>query len=206
MTVKKRMTSREKLRSMIEDAESGSALKDELVTVQHILTKPRAQGLPQLLRFLKPNLHNETKCIIGWILESIKDERIIRPMMRALKAPENVSRSSYFLWPLTKYDCTKHLWFFANFITKLEEPNEGMMVAIMIVRAMKGPFDPVIARKSIRALLVEVKTPMSAEWKEQTEALRMEAADHIMAIYFNEMGKQFWKERKGSLPISETAS
>jgi hypothetical protein len=194
------------MREMIKESEPGSALRTELEAVQQCLEKPKHQAVTALLKLLKPALHNETKWFIAKVLESIKDERIIRPMMQALQAPENANRSSYFLWPLIKYDCTKYLWFFVNFITKLEKPDEGMMVAIMVIRAMKGPFDPVVARKCIRALLAEVKTPMTVGWKEQTEALRLEAADHIMAKYFNEMGKQFWKERKGSLPISETAS
>ena len=78
-----------------------------------------------------------------------------------------------------------------------------MIVAVMVIRAMKGPFDPVMARKSIRALLAEISMPMTAEWKEQTEALRLEAADYIMAKYFNGMSKQYWQERKGSITISK---
>lgn len=79
-----------------------------------------------------------------------------------------------------------------------------MMVAIMIIKSMKGPFDPVIARKCIRILLAEVKAPMAAEWKEQTEAFRLEAADYIMAKYFNSVSKQFWQPRNDSVPISKT--
>lgn len=85
------------MRSMIAEAEPGSILHTELVTVRDILSKPKEKALPQLLRFLKPSLHPETKWMIGWTLETVKDERIIRPMIRALQAPENANRSNYFL-------------------------------------------------------------------------------------------------------------
>lgn len=97
MMGKKRITRRQRLRTLIEEAAPGSTLKYELVAVQNILAKPKEQALTQLLRFLKPSLHNETKWIIGWTLEIVNDERIIRPMIRALQAPENTSRTSYFL-------------------------------------------------------------------------------------------------------------
>ena len=77
-----------------------------------------------------------------------------------------------------------------------------MMVAIEVVRAMKGPFEPALARRCIRQLLAEIKVPMDAETKLQTEAFRLEAADFIMAKYFNQTRKAFWQERNGSVSIS----
>jgi hypothetical protein len=202
---KQKLTHKERLRQMIEAAEADPILSVELIAVQECIAKPKPQVVTALLKLLKPSLHQSTKWFITMVLETIKDDRIIRPMLKAAKAPENATCRSFFLWPLTNYDCTKHLAFFADFIVSLHEPNEAMMVAIMIVRAMKGPFEPAIARKSIRKLLVEVKNPMPAEWKIETEAYRLEAADFIMAKYFNHTAKVFWKPRNGSVPISKTA-
>lgn len=199
---KRRLTHRERLRKMINEAESNSVLSNELAAVQAIILKPRRQATTELLNFLNPALQQETKWFITMVFESVRDERIIRPLMRAAQAPENAKCKSYFLWPLTKYDCTKHLSFFVNFIAKLDEPGEAMMVSIEVIRAMKGPFEPVLARKSIRKLLAEIKVPMDAETKLQTEAFRLEAADFIMAKYFNCTRKAFWQERNGSVTIS----
>ena len=199
---KRRLTHREQLRKMIKEAEPGSILSNELMIVQAIIFQPKYQSTTGLLSFLKPALQQETKWFITMILESARDERIIRPLMRAVQAPENANCRSYFLWPLTKYDCTKHLSFFVNFTVKLDEPGEAMMVSIEVIRAMKGPFESVLARKNIRKLLAEIKAPMDVETKLQAEALRLEAADFIMAKYFNQTRKAFWQERGGSVAIS----
>lgn len=189
---------------MLKEAPFGSGLRTELEAAQVCLKKPKKQAVTALLQLLKPTLHQETKWFITKVLESIGDERIIKPMMKAAQAPENSKVSSLFLWPLTKYDCTKHLAYFVNHIVKLEEPGEAMMVCIMIIRAMKGPFEPALARKSIRKLLAETKVPADDETKLQTEAFRLEAADFIMAKYFNSTRKAFWVERNGSVDISKS--
>ena len=80
-----------------------------------------------------------------------------------------------------------------------------MMVAVMVIRNMKGPFEPRVVRKSIRKLLTEVKVPTDADMKLRTEALRLEAADDIMVKYLNYMRKAYWNEIKGSITISETS-
>ncbi|MFD1468227.1 hypothetical protein ACFQ48_08330 [Hymenobacter caeli] len=198
---KRRLTHREQLRKMIKAAEPGSILSNELAAVQAIILKPKYRATTELLNLLKPVLQQETKWFITTIFESVRDERIIRPLMRAMQAPENTKCRSFFLWPLIKYDCTKHLKFFVNFIDKLDEPGEAMMVSIEVIRAMKGPFEPILARKSIRKLLAETTVLMDAETKMQTEAFRLEAADFIMAKYFNQTRKAFWQERGGSVII-----
>ncbi|MET4073852.1 hypothetical protein [Hymenobacter sp. UYCo722] len=202
---KRKLTHSQELRKLLQEAESDSVLVTELEAVQKCLNKPKKAGVPALLKVLKPSLHRTTKCFITKVLESLRDERIIRPMMMAVRAPENVKIRSYFLWPLVKYDCTKHLSYFVEIIVKLEEPGEAMMVCIMIIRAMKGPFEPEMARKSIRKLLAETNRDVDLELKLQTEAFRLEAADFIMAKYFNSTRKAFWVERNGSVDISKTA-
>lgn len=165
---------------------------------------PRQLAIPALIKFLTPDLQHSTKWFIAQVFEKIRDERIIRPMMRAAAAPENDGYRANFLWPLLKYDCTEHLKFFTDFIVTLPNPAEAMMVAVMIIREMKGPFESAVARSCIRKLLAEVKTPTSAEWKLQTEAFRLEAADYIITKYFNQMRQAYWKPRSGSVPISKT--
>lgn len=202
---KRRLTNSEQLRKLLKENQSDSTLIAELKAVEIIIGNPRHLAVPALIKFLTPDLQHLTKWFIAQVFEKIRDERIIRPMMRAAIAPANDGYRANFLWPLLKYDCTEHLKFFANFIVTVRNPTEAMMVAVMIIREMKGPFEPAVARICIRKLLAEVKMPLEAEWKLQTEAFRLEAADFIMAKYFNQMRQAYWKPRNGSVPISKTA-
>lgn len=146
---KRRLTHREQLRNMIKEAESDSILNAELVDIQISLEKPRYQAVTELIKLLKVSSQRDTQWFISKVFGTVKDERVIQPLMRAAQASENKNYRSTFLWALEKYDCTKHLSFFVNFITELDDPDEAMMVSIEIIRAMKGPFEPILARKSI---------------------------------------------------------
>ena len=196
---KRRLTHREQLRKMLREAEPNSVLSAELEVVQTSLEKPRRQAITELIRLLRLSTNRDTQWFITNVLETAKDERVIRPLLRAAQAPENDGYSANYLWALMKYDCTKHLDSLVKLISGYDEPGEPMMVCNQVIRAMKGPFEPVIARKNIRKLLAESRMPIDAEMKLQSEALKLEAADFIMVSYFNYTCKVFWKERNGSI-------
>ena len=59
---------------------------------------------------------------------------------------------------------------------------------------MKGPVEPSVARKNIRKLLAETILSISETNKVELDAFKLEAADSIMAKYFNHTLKIFWVE------------
>ena len=59
---------------------------------------------------------------------------------------------------------------------------------------MKGPVEPSVARKNIRKLLAETILSISEANKIELNAFKLEAADSIMAKYFNHTLKTFWVE------------
>ena len=63
---------------------------------------------------------------------------------------------------------------------------------VEIIRAMKGPIAPPVARRLVRQLLAEVKAEMSLDDLTALHALRPEAADIIMALYSNYTLHTFW--------------
>jgi len=106
-------------------------------------------------------LQRETQWFIGKVFSTAKDERVIRPLMRAMKAPQNSTHTCNFLWPLESYGCIKHLSFFVDTFLKHNDAGEAVWACIEIIRAMKGPFEPSVARKNIRKLLAETTFPIS---------------------------------------------
>ncbi len=74
---------------------------------------------------------------------------------------------------------------------------------------MKGPLAPPVARRLVRQLLAEVKADIPPADLTALHAFRLEAADKIMALYFNHTLHTFWKQwNSGSWPpidISKTA-
>ncbi|HEX8659296.1 MAG TPA: hypothetical protein VF690_17285 [Hymenobacter sp.] len=179
---------------MQKEAEPSSALSAELEVVRISLKKANNQAIPELIKLLKSSSEHKTKCLIGAILGDAKDERVVRPLIRAVQQPENKNYSCNFLWPLEKYDCTKHLNFFVNTLLKYDEAGEAVWACVEIIRAMKGPFEPQVARRNIRKLLAEPKPSLEAETRAELAAFRLEAADYIMAKYFNYTLKTFWTD------------
>ena len=198
---KRRLTYREQLRKMIKEAEPNSVLSAELEAVRISIEKSKRQAITELIRLLKSSTHQDTKWFIARVLGTAKDERVIRPLMRAVQAPENKNYHSNFIWPLAKYDCTKHLDFFVNFMVRCDGPDESMMSCIPVIKSMKGPFEPVSLRKNIRKLLADRIVDADLELQLASEAFKVDAADSLMAIYFNYYYKAYWKD--WGKPITE---
>lgn len=150
---KRRLTNREQLRKSLREAAPDSILYRELVSVQASIEKPREKAVPELIKLLKVATTQVAKHYIAAVLGSVKDPRAIRPLMQAAVSPENENYSSNFLWPLEKYDCTRHLDFFVNFLLDHDDPGEAAFACGYVIAAMRGPFEPQKVKRNIRSLL-----------------------------------------------------
>lgn len=205
---KRRLTHQEQLGKMIKGADPSSILSTELATVQLSLVKPRRQAVTELIKLLKTVSQRETQWFIGKVFATVKDERVIRPLLHAALAPQNATHRSNFLWPLENYDCSRYVGQLVKLLLSRLDYDEVVWACVKIIRAMKGPLEPAVARRLIRQLLAEVKTEMDPNDLIALHAIRLEAADKIMALYSNDTLRTFWnKWNSGKWPpieISET--
>ena len=203
---KRSLTTRQQLRKDLKAAETGSILHNELATLLAIMAMPATKSAPALLKLVKSATTQAAKHHAAKLLAATKDPQIIRPMMQAAVAPENEGYSSGYLWPLElhNFDCTAFLPQFVNLLLTRTGFDEVTWVCIELIRKMKGPFEPVVARKCIRKLLAEIKQPLTSKELTATHANRLEAADRIMCTYFNQTAKTYWaKWNKGESVTEE---
>ena len=165
-----------------------------MLAVEQSIGKSKGQAVAALIKLLKTSSERETQWLIGKLLGAAKDERVIRPLIRAVQLPANSTHCCNFLWPLENYDCTKHLDTFVKMLLSRDDYDEVVWACIEIIRAMKGPFEPATARKNVRRLLAEPKQSLPEATRIALAAFRLEAAESIMAKYFNNTLKTFWKD------------
>ena len=201
---KQRLTNREQLRKRLKEVEPDSVLHQELVIVQVNIEKPREKAVPELIRLLKVLTTQEAKHFIAAALGLAKDSRVIRPLMQAVSALENENYSSNFLWPLEKYDCTKHLNFFVNFMIDHDAPNEAMLACSYVIAAMQGPFEPRSVKRNISKLLSANPIQDEPDMQLQAEHFRMGAADHLMERYFLQVAREFHRKPDSAPTPSKT--
>ena len=182
---KRKITYGETVKQMLREAGANEKLRGELVAVQVALARTTAQAVTALIKLLKTSACHETQWLIGKVLGTIKDPRAMKPLMKAAIAPENERYSCNFLWPLEKYDCTKHLDFFVRFM--LEDPGEAIVNCYYIILSIKCPFEVSAVKKNIRKSLSTSSSPIETD----TEHLKMSAADHLMATYFTQVARKF---------------
>lgn len=197
---KRRLTNREQLRKRLKEAAPSSVLYRELAAIQTSIEKRREKAVPELIKLLKVATTQEAKHFIAAVLGSAKDPRIIRPLMRAVIAPENENYSSNFLWPLEKVDCTKHLDFFVNFMLSQDDPGEAMLACGYVIAAMKGPFPALKVKRNIKKLLAAKPIQGEPAMQLQAEHFRMGAADYLLEQYFLQVARAY--HRKPTPPIA----
>lgn len=190
----RRLTNQEQLRKMLKEAMPGSVLQAELSAVQVAIIKPRRQGVTDLIKLLKSSTQRETQWFIGKVFGTAKDERVIRPLMKAAQDPANENYQTRFLWPLEHYDCTQHLNFFVDFMLKCEDPSESMLACFYVIAAMKGPFEATVVKRNIRKLLRPTPPLPEQDMALQSEHFKMSAADYLMSAYFLQIGRQYHKK------------
>lgn len=194
---KRRLTNREQLRKMLKEAEQGSILHSELLIVSASLNFPRQKAVSELLKLLTAFTQRETQWFIARVLGKAKDQRVIRPLLRAALAPKNTGYSCDFLWPLTRYDCTQYAGQVVRLLLSQADYGEAAIACVEIIRAMKGPFEPLIARRLLRQLFAEADKDVALNSRTALYAFRLEAAEHIEAIYFNHTRRVFWSKYNG---------
>lgn len=197
---KRRLTNRQRLRKSLKEAEPDSVLYKELLTISAAIEKPRETSIGKLIKLLKIATTQEGKYFIAAVLGSAQDVRSIRPLMQAAIAPENENYRSNFLWPLEKFDCTKYLDFFVNFMLSQDDPGEAMLACSHIIMAMKGPFVAQNIKKNIKKLLNTQPTQDDPAMQLQAEHFRMGAAEHLMEKYFLQVAREY--HRKPIAPIA----
>ncbi|MGI4762971.1 MAG: hypothetical protein ACRYF0_19825 [Janthinobacterium lividum] len=202
---KRRLTNREQLRKSLKEAEPNSVLYKELLTIQISIKKPREKAVPELIKLLDALTTQVAKHFIAAVLGSTKDSRAIRPLMQGAVAPENENYSSNFLWPLEKFDCTKHLDFFVNFMLDRDDPGEAMLACGYVIAAMKGPFGAQEVKRNIRKLLAAKPIQAEPDIQLQAEHFRMGAADHLMEQYFLQVAREFHRKPIDAIDTSKTA-
>ena len=136
---KRRLTNLEQLRKMLRAAEAGSLLHSELLAVQEILGKTGSQAVAKLLKLLAVLTQREAQWFVARVLGTAKDQRVIRPLLRAALAPENSTHRCNFLWPLENYDCTNYAEPLAKLLLSRLDYDEVAWACVEIIRAMKGP-------------------------------------------------------------------
>lgn len=191
---KRRLTNREQLRKMLREAEAGSTLHQELLTVMDSIERPKEKAVPVLIKLLQSLTTQEAKHFVAKALGSTKDPRAIQPLMRTAVSPDNENYNSNFLWPLEKFDCTEHLDFFVKFMLDRDDPGEAMLVCGYVIAAMKGPFEPQKVKNSIRKLLAVRPIQDELDMQLQAEHFRMGAADHLMEQYFLQVARAFHRK------------
>ena len=191
---KRRLTNREQLRKRLKEAVPGSVLYQELVAIQDSIEKTREKAVPELIKLLKISTTQVAKHFIAAVLGSTKDLRAIQPLMRAAVAPENQNYSSNFLWPLEKFDCTKHLDCFVNFMLDRDEAGEAILACGYVIAAMSGPFDAQKVKRNIRKLLAAKPVQAEPAIQLQAEHFRMGAADHLIEQYFLQVARDYHRK------------
>jgi hypothetical protein len=203
---KRRLTNREQLHKQLKDSEPNSVLHKEFRMVLAGMERPKEKAVPVLVKLLKSLTTQEAKHFVAKVLGSTKDSRVVLPLIRAAAAPENEGYRANYIWPLdsSSYDCTQQMPKLVRLLLSRVSYDEVTWVCIELIRKMKGPFEPAVARKHIRMLLAEVKQPLKPKELVSTHANRLEAADKIMCTYFNQTVKTYWEKwNKGEWNIDE---
>jgi len=196
---KRQLTNREQLRKSLKEAEPNSVLHQELIAIKVSIEKPREKAVPELVKLLKAAKTQVTKHFIAAFLGSSRDPRAIRPLIHAAVAPENENYNSNFLWPLAKFDCTKHLDFFVDFMVDRDAANEAMLACGYAIAAMKGPFNARKVKRGIRKLLAAKSIQAEPDIQLQAEHFRMGAADHLMEQYFLQVAREYHRKPTATL-------
>lgn len=187
---RRKPTTLQELRTALAQAhaEGNDALAAELYQVRQ--TVQRKSSPLELVPLLDTATSQITKSFIAEVMGAAGDTRALKPLMRAVSHPANVHYTSWFLLACARYDCSAHLAFFVRFLLTRAEADEGMLCAMEVIEAMKGPFEPTAVKSAI-ARLLRPKQPLLASDK-QAELFRVQAAYALLDTYFNQVD-QDWK-------------
>jgi hypothetical protein len=170
-------------------AEGNDALVAELSLVRHAV---QGKNSPlSLVPLLETATSRITQAFVAEVLGDAGDERVLKPLMRAAAHPANVRYTSRLLLACARYDCSAHLAFFVRFLLTRAEADEGMMCAMEVIEAMKGPFVPATVKRAIAQLLRPKQLLLPGDT--QAELFRVQAAYSLLDTYFGQVD-QDWKK------------
>ena len=187
---RRKPTTLQELRTELDKANAGGndALAAELAQIRQA-----AQGKTSPLS-LAPLLDTATsqitKSFVAQILGAAGDVRVLKPLMRAAAHPANVRYTSWYLLACARYDCSAHLAFFVRFLLTRAEADEGMLCAVEVIEAMKGPFVPAVVKSAIARLLRPTQPHLALD--KQAELFRVQAAHALLDTYFDQVDHD-WK-------------
>ncbi|TGE22409.1 hypothetical protein E5K00_19405 [Hymenobacter aquaticus] len=144
-----------------------------------------------------PFLEDDTDRVVQWFVADAfayaKDEQVVELLMKAAVASINQNYRSTLIWPCIRYDCTKHLEFFTEFILRCSDPGEAMLAGVFVIEAMQGPFEPHTLKQTVHKLLTQDNPATDAAGKLQHEVFRVQAAHALLNKYFGQIDKD-WNE------------
>ena len=111
---KLRITHRQQFNKLLKESGLDSDLRNELLAVQASMSKPRYQAVTELIKLLKASTEHKVQHFISDVFGTAKDERVVQALIKLAQMPDNTNYRCNFLWPLAKYDCTKHISFFVG--------------------------------------------------------------------------------------------
>ena len=172
-----------------------SSAKDGLTDRHRVLKEildcwNKKQSLLRFACFLEEDSDRVVQSFVAEAFAYANDTKVLRHLMKAAIAPNNSNYNSTFIWPCANYDCTKHLKFFINYISKNNDPSEAMLACVEVIKEMKGPFEPNSLKKNVRTLLSSNKASVHDEFRALRELLRTQAAYALLDKYFDQVNKE----------------
>lgn len=170
-------------------------------TAQHDILLPLLEcwKKQQSFRSFAPLLEDSSDRVVHFFVADAfafaNDEKLLKPLMKAAVAPVNRNYSATYIWPCGKYDCTKHLSFFVNFMTKCVDPGEAMVACLEVFEAMNGPFKPNNLKANVRRLLMQSNPALEDSLEAQHELFRTQAAYTLLDKYYSQIDAE-WRTNK----------
>ncbi|MCC3157460.1 hypothetical protein LJ737_09430 [Hymenobacter sp. 15J16-1T3B] len=178
-------------------AAGNTALAADFEQVLHGLEQPRAKAIGLLMKRLNATPHQEVKYFISRVFEKAKDERVLRPLLKAIADPGNTGFAANFIWACSSYDCTKHLPFFVRLLLRSTDPGEPALACLHVLDNMKGPFQPTVLKRSVAQLLRRRGPQLvpDADVHQLDELLTTQAAYILLDKYFTQLNREYKQSR-----------
>ncbi|RTQ46503.1 hypothetical protein EJV47_21350 [Hymenobacter gummosus] len=191
----KRLTHRQRAQQYLREAKAAgnAALAEEFGQVLHELEQPRKKAVGLLMKRLAATPHFETKYFISRLFETVQDERVLRPLMRAIADPANAGYTANFIWACSAYDCTRHLPFFVRLLLHSTDPGEPVVACLHVLDYMQGPFEPATLKRCVAQLLRRngPRLVTDSTLYLQDELFTTQAAHILLDKYFTQVDKAY---------------
>ncbi|RAK65143.1 hypothetical protein [Hymenobacter edaphi] len=192
---KKQQTHRQRAQQYLREAQAAgnTALAGEFAQVLLEIEQRKAQAIGRLMKRLLATPHFETKYFISRVFEKAQDERVLRPLMKAIADPANEGYAASFIWACSAYDCTRYLPFFVRVLLRSTDPDESVVACLEVLDNMKGPFEPVVLKRCVAQLLKRQGPQLvpEADLHPLDELLTTQAAYMLLDKYFTQVDRAY---------------